>query len=183
MMATLWLPLLVIVLLLAVIWLVWAARRPLQIDLTRARKEGAAAAALGAELTHALELSNAAATLALRQGKEWERKAGEYRDAIEGILKERDTWNQLYDQQTIAHGNAQAIMMSVIGHLHQRLVRAGIEVTLPDAVHEVHVAFLENHVAPVLQRTGAAKGQLGPSPGQPLPEPGHSVDSTQKEAP
>src|ERR1043166_10172697 len=129
-------------------WVIW---QPLLQDLARARKAAAAAADLVTELTVALNTSNASRAEFERQAKkavadelaqarfqaqDWERRANEYRDTIAGVLEERNSWNRLYDEQSIAHGNAQAVMMDAIGHLERKLKEAGRSVILPPIIRE-----------------------------------------------
>lgn len=102
---------------------------------------------------------------------DWERKASEYRNTIGGVLVERDNWNRLYDEQSIGHGNAQAIMMDAITFLQRKLQAAGVEVQLPDVVRETQELYRERHIAPTLQRTGAAPMQRAPRQDQTMSEP------------
>jgi len=93
-------------------------------------------------------------TQTTRERQDYQRRAEEYRSRIEGILKERDTWCSLYDEQSIAHGNAQAMMMSGLAELHHRLAAAGLGVEVPSIIREAHEEFVERHVRPALERSG-----------------------------
>jgi hypothetical protein len=147
----------------------WLGRRPLQTALASERNEVGAANSLVEELTRALQSSNDSRGEFERQAKkavaeeltqarfaaqDWERRATEYRDSIAGILKERDAWNRLYDEQSIAHGNAQAVMMDSIGYLERKLRDAGSPVILPNVIRETQELYRDRHIEPVLQRTG-----------------------------
>ncbi|HMG13068.1 MAG TPA: hypothetical protein VK571_07830 [Gemmatimonadaceae bacterium] len=159
----------------------WISRKPLQAEIVLARKRAADLDDLATELTDALKTSNDSRGEFERQAKkavaeelnqarfaaqDWERRATEYRDSIEGILKERDTWNRLYDEQSIAHGNAQAVMMDSIGYLERKLKDAGIPVILPNVVRETQELYRDRHIEPVLQRTGGNLVAPRPSQGQ-----------------
>lgn len=99
--------------------------------------------------------STAALSNALAQWDLWEKKALSYQNCIEGILNEKETWIKLYNEQVIAHGNAQTCMMDAIGFLQIKLERAtGKQVTLPPIIDEARQAYLDNHVNPTLERTG-----------------------------
>lgn len=156
--------------------LLWTA-----LKLQTARKETSASGDLVVELTQALNLLNGnradyerqvrsevavELTQAQAAARDALRRAGEYQGVIEGVLNERNSWNRLYDEQTIAHGNAQAIMMDAIGFLERKLREAGVNVELPPVVRETQALYLDRHVNPVLQRTEAAKAQPPPSQGQ-----------------
>jgi len=83
-----------------------------------------------------------------------ERRARENHDTIASVLQQRDQWSKLYDEQSIAHGNAQAIMMDAIAFLERKLAAAGVNVTLPPIVRETQALYLDRHVTPVLERSG-----------------------------
>jgi hypothetical protein len=79
-----------------------------------------------------------------------ERKASEYLDRIRGIIEERDKWERLYHEQSIGHGNAQAVMMGYIGHLERQLMQHGVEAKAPAVIQEIHDLYIERHVSPAL---------------------------------
>lgn len=85
-----------------------------------------------------------------QQWEEWERKAESYRSINSSILNERDTWQHLYGEQSVAHGNAQAIMMGAIEYMGKKLSVAGIPFQVPAVLEEVRQHFIQNHVTPVL---------------------------------
>lgn len=91
---------------------------------------------------------------ALAQWADWERRAGEFRGTIAGILGEKQVWIDLYQDSVICHGNAQTAMMDAIGHLHGQLQRLGKDVRLPPMIAEAQQLFLERHVNPVIAQTG-----------------------------
>jgi len=147
----------------------WLSRRPLLRVLERACRAAEASGDLVTELTVALNTSNASRAEFERQAKkavadeiaqarfqaqDWERRANEYRDTIAGVLEERNSWNRLYDEQSIAHGNAQAVMMDAIGHLERKLKEAGRSVILPPIIRETQELYRSRHIEPVLERTG-----------------------------
>jgi hypothetical protein len=89
-----------------------------------------------------------------RQIDDWKRRAEEYRVTVESVLKQRDQWCDLYNEQSIGHGNAQAIMMDAIAFLERKLRQAGVEVTLPPVVRETQELYRDRHVEPALAHTG-----------------------------
>jgi len=156
----------------------WLARRPLIRELAAARGESRG---LIAELTQALRDATDSRLEFERQTKkavadelasarfeaqDWQRRAVEYRESIQGVLNERNAWNKMYDEQSIAHGNAQAVMMDAIGFLERKLKEAGSPVILPNIIRETQELYRERHVEPVLQRTGGATVARGLSQGQ-----------------
>src|SRR5882724_134708 len=54
---------------------------------------------------------------------EEETRAQSFSKIVAGILHERDDWRDLYFANSIAHGNAQGMMMSFIEHQQQALKR------------------------------------------------------------
>lgn len=79
------------------------------------------------------------------------RKSAGYFETIESVLRQRQTWETLYNTQAVEHGNAQALMMDAIGYLSGRLKQAGIEVKIPPLLQEVQGLYQEAHVFPVTQ--------------------------------
>lgn len=101
---------------------------------------------------------------------DWERRAEENRKTIERVLKERDGWCRLYDDQSIGHGNAQVIMMDAISYLEQKLKAVGIDAKLNPIVRETQALYYSEHVAPALKRTGAEVVQRQAPAREPVPE-------------
>jgi len=101
-----------------------------------------------------------------------ERRVLENRDAIASALKQRDQWGRLYDEQAIAHGNAQAMMMGAIEMLERKLSGAGVSVELPPVIRETQALYLERHVTPVLDRLGTPAVHRAVSPAN---QPGSSA--------
>ncbi len=90
------------------------------------------------------------------QWTEWERKAESFRSINSSILDERDKWQHLYTDQSVAHGNAQAIMMGAIEYMGKKLSAHGIPFQVPPVLQEVRAAFIDNHVTPALAQTDQA---------------------------
>lgn len=95
------------------------------------------------------------------QWQEWERKANGFQGINAGILAERDKWQHLYFDQSVAHGNAQAMMMSTIDYMAGKLRQAGIEVPIPKVLAEVQQEFISQHVTRLLP---VSDPKLYPSP-------------------
>jgi hypothetical protein len=91
------------------------------------------------------------------QWEEWERKAESYRSLNSSILNERDKWQHLYGEQSVAHGNAQAMMMGTIEYMGKKLTRSGISFQIPAVLEEVRQQYIENHVTPVLAERDRAE--------------------------
>lgn len=108
------------------------------------------------------EIQNARAAFehARAQWEEWERKAESFRSINSSILRERDTWQGLYNEQSIAHGNAQAIMMGAIEYMGKKLSIAGITFQIPPVLEEVRQQFIHNHVTPVLPKSSSVQTEL-----------------------
>jgi hypothetical protein len=98
----------------------------------------------------AIAVAHAAFEHARGQWEDWERKAESFRSINSSILDERDKWQRLYTEQSIAHGNAQAIMMGAIEYMGKKLSIAGIAFQVPAVLEEVRQAFIQNHVTPML---------------------------------
>lgn len=113
-----------------------------------AKRETARMAALVQDLTRQLQRT-------LAERNDFERRAEENRKTIETVLKERDGWIELYDKQSIGHGNAQAIMMDAIGYLEAQLSAAGVTVELPGIVRQTQDQYLMAHVLPAVKRSGS----------------------------
>ena len=67
---------------------------------------------------------------------------------IAEIEQEMTTWKNLYQEQSIGHGNAQAMMMRTIEHLGSLLKKHGVKFELPRALNAVRADFEEEHAAP-----------------------------------
>ncbi len=102
-----------------------------------------------------------------RERNDFRRREEERRLSIEGILKERDDVWKMHDEQTIAHGNAQVLMMSGIAYLHEKLRQHGVTVEMPSIIQETHDLYVQEHVNPVLVRSGTQAVHKD-IPGQPL---------------
>lgn len=71
-----------------------------------------------------------------------------YFDKISGIEKEMTGWKNLYREQAIGHGNAQALMMNVIEH-QQKLLRAkGVRFDVPEVLRALREEFQATHELP-----------------------------------
>lgn len=101
------------------------------------------------------------------------RKAEEYRALNESVLRQRDQWTKLYDQQAISHGNAQVWMLEELERLVRQLRSHGVQAKVSPAIREAHGLFLQEHVNPVLARTGIETVHQGnpPAPGDPAATP------------
>jgi hypothetical protein len=86
-----------------------------------------------------------------QQWVDWEQKAESYRSLNAGILDERDKWQHMYQEQSAAHGNAQAIMMGAIDYMGRKLDAAGVKFQIPAILEEVRAQFIHNHVTPMLR--------------------------------
>lgn len=106
------------------------------------------------------------------QWEDWEKKAESFRSFNAGILNERDTWQRLYSEQSVAHGNAQAIMMGAIEYMGKKLTTAGIPFQVPSVLEEVRQDFVRNHVTPVLSQSAAVESESKKS-SEKSPEVGH----------
>lgn len=117
------------------------------------------------------EIQNAHAAFehARGQWEEWERKAESFRLLNSSILHERDTWQRLYTEQSVAHGNAQAIMMGAIEYMGKKLTIAGVSFQVPPVLEEVRQQFIHNHVTPVLPNLDKA-----------MPEPEKSSEKSEQ---
>ncbi len=102
-----------------------------------------------------------------RERNDFARREEERRLSIEGILRERDNAWKLYDDQVIGHGNAQVLMMSGIAYLHEKLRQHGVTVEMPSIIKETHDLYVQEHVNPVLERSGTHAIHKD-IPGQPL---------------
>ncbi len=106
------------------------------------------------DLTIQLRMNTQELQIATTECADWKRRAEEYRKRNESVLEERDKWMHLYDRQAIGHGNAQVWMLETIEGLAGQLRAHGIKVAVPPVVRQAHELFLEEHVNPVLERTG-----------------------------
>ncbi len=92
------------------------------------------------------------ATDALRA--DWERRASEYRATNQGILEEKQIWIKLHEEESAAHGNAQACMMDAIQFLEQKLRALGHEVVLPQVIRETQQLYTDRYLEPLIQHSG-----------------------------
>jgi len=107
------------------------------------------------------------------EGQDATRKAEEYRALNESVMKQRDQWTKLYDQQAISHGNAQVWMLEELDRLVRQLRHHGVQAEVSPAIRQAHGLFLEEHVNPVLARTGIETVHQGNlvTPGAPAAPP------------
>lgn len=96
-----------------------------------------------------------------------ERRSEERRLVIERVLQERDTWQNLYSDQAIAHGNAQAVMMDAVEFLERKLRQAGITVNLPDIIRHTQANYVDRHVEPLLRSSVATAVPVKEPPDSP----------------
>lgn len=89
-----------------------------------------------------------------RERCDWERRAREYLAKIEGVLGEKRTWENLHIEETIAHGNAQVIMMDVIARAERALQKAGVAFDVPDIVLLTQQLYADRYLDPVIRSTG-----------------------------
>jgi len=78
-----------------------------------------------------------------------EKKAAEYFDAIEGVVKERSNWSSLYQRVVLEYGNAQDLMMRTIDNLCRQLEKLGKKVEVSKAIKAVRQEFFETHERPL----------------------------------
>lgn len=75
-----------------------------------------------------------------------ERRAEEYFTTIEEVLKERDTWKTLYEDQARGHQNAQNLMMrqiTTLVNMYQRETKKPVR--LPPILDAVFTEWNANH--------------------------------------
>ena len=89
-----------------------------------------------------------------RECSDWQRRAREYLAKIEGVLQEKSTWENLHIEETIAHGNAQVIMMDVIARAERALQKAGVKFEVPDVVLLTQQLYADRYLDPVIRSTG-----------------------------
>lgn len=75
-----------------------------------------------------------------------QRRAGELFGRIEGVLKERDRWRDLYFEQATQHGAAQDLLFSELQALTHRMQRAGVDPRPNPRVAAVMAAYREEHL-------------------------------------
>lgn len=95
-------------------------------------------------------LRQSAEELAFVKGRwhEEETRADSFSSVVAGILKERDQWRDLYFEESVAHGNAQADMMAFIEAAVHALKKAGINVVVPPVLAELQNTHANNHANP-----------------------------------
>ena len=84
-------------------------------------------------------------------------KVSRYFSKISDFEKERDTWQRMYHEQSIGHGNAQALMMGTIENLSRQLQAKGVRVQIPKVLHEIREEFLGAHELPSREGVEALK--------------------------
>jgi hypothetical protein len=80
----------------------------------------------------------------------YERKATEYFNTIESVLKERDTWRTWYYESAAGHGTAQSLLMTERERLIHQLQAHGIKPHTHPQVDEVVALCSEQHQMRVL---------------------------------
>ncbi len=71
-----------------------------------------------------------------------------YFQTITEFEKQRNSWHQLYVDQSIGHGNAQNLMMDTIEQMGKVLSSKGVRFQIPRVLHEVRAEFLEKYEMP-----------------------------------
>jgi hypothetical protein len=79
------------------------------------------------------------------------KRSGEYFTLIEGAQKERDGWRRLYQDSTLAAGNAQNLFMVERARNFQLLVGNGIKPFRDKVIDQLVGAYMEEHYEPVKQ--------------------------------
>lgn len=89
-------------------------------------------------------------------------KSQRYFEKISGIAKERDEWLKLYTDQSIAHGNAQNMMLNTIEHLSRQLSAHGIKHKVPGIINEVRAEYVSKHESPARDLVESKKAPEAP---------------------
>lgn len=97
-------------------------------------------------------------------------RADRYHTKIAEALQEREEWHQLWQQQSIGHGNAQNMMMTTIEEMGRLLSAKGIKYRLNPVLQAVRSEYLTEHEMPARedlkqQKESATKQQTPPTPG------------------
>jgi len=98
--------------------------------------------------------------IARRQRDELFRQKAEQFERIDGIVKEANGWRSHYHEQSIAHGNAQALMLETIERQAKALTALGRLTEVPPIIRTVMADFRKEHVMP-------AEAFLAPRPDTP----------------
>lgn len=75
------------------------------------------------------------------------RRANELFDRIEGVLRERDKWRDLYFEQATQHGAAQEMLFGELQAMANRLRKAGVDPTPNPRLQAVMAAYRDEHLA------------------------------------
>lgn len=94
-------------------------------------------------------------------------RADRYRTKISEVLQEREDFHQLWQQQSIGHGNAQNMMMTTIEEMGRLLSQKGVRYRLNPLLQAVRDEYLEKHEMPA---RADLKKQEPQSPPPPPPE-------------
>ncbi len=108
--------------------------------------EQAAKAVAVSELREQLDGASRATDEALSQLENERRRYAEVFATIEGIVKERDKWRELYDKQGREYGAAQSLLVEQNDRLARIAIRHGAKIKL----HPVLSALREDHGIPDL---------------------------------
>lgn len=84
-------------------------------------------------------------------------KVSRYFAKISDFERERTEWQRLYHEQSIGHGNAQALMMGTIERMARQLQDKGVRVQIPKVLHEIREEFLSQHEMPARSAIEEAK--------------------------
>lgn len=75
-----------------------------------------------------------------------QRRANELFERIDGVLKERDKWRDLYFEQATQHGVAQEMLFNELQALANRLRKVGIDPTPNPRLQAVMAAYRDEHL-------------------------------------
>lgn len=76
-----------------------------------------------------------------------QRRANELFERIDGVLKERDKWRDLYFEQATQHGAAQELLFNELQAMANRLRKAGVDPTPNPRLQAVMAAFRDEHLS------------------------------------
>lgn len=99
-------------------------------------------------------------------------RADRYYLKISEALAERDQWHQLWQEQSIGHGNAQNLMMATIEEMGRLLEKKGVKYQLNPMISAVRAEYIENHEMPARedlkqqQETERARSKAPPTSAQ-----------------
>jgi hypothetical protein len=91
-------------------------------------------------------------------------KVSRYFAKISDFERERDGWQKLYHEQSIGHGNAQALMMGTIENLARQLHAKGVRAQIPKVLHEIREEFIGKHEMPARAGADALMSQAAAEP-------------------